>query len=138
LFIVLVVSAIFWAVGQQVNPFSVIGAFCTLHEGGAVLGVFPDWEYQESSVELKFGDRLFLFTGGITEAQDSRGEEFGVEKVAAFVKTHMASSAAELNEQLLAQILDIAACLGTVAIVTRWNAAHGSSRSKVLAIPLLH
>jgi phosphoserine phosphatase RsbU/P len=79
------------------------GAVRTLDEGGAVLGVFPDWEYQESSIELDPGDRLFLFTDGITEAEDSRGEEFGVEKVAAFVKTHVASSATELNEQLLAK-----------------------------------
>ncbi len=76
------------------------------HGGGAVLGVFPSWNYQDSSVNLKSGDRLLLFTDGITEAEDAQGEEFGVERVAAFGKEHAARSAAELNEQLLAQVSD--------------------------------
>jgi len=77
-----------------------------LGEGGAVLGVFPSWNYQDSSVNLKTGDRLLLFTDGITEAEDAQGEEFGVERVAAFARAHASSSAAELNEQLLAQVSD--------------------------------
>ncbi len=82
------------------------GAAHTLDQGGAVLGVFPSWKYQDSSVDLKSGDRLLLFTDGITEAEDKQGEEFGVVRVAAFGKAHAASSAAELNDQLLAQVSD--------------------------------
>lgn len=74
--------------------------------GGAVLGVFPSWNYQNSSVNLRSGDRLLLFTDGITEAENEQGEEFGVERVAAFGKAHAASSAAESNERLLAQVSD--------------------------------
>ena len=47
----------------------------TLDDGGAVLGVFPSWNYQDSSDNLKSGDRLLLFTDGITEAEDAQGEE---------------------------------------------------------------
>jgi hypothetical protein len=78
----------------------------TLDDGGAVLGVFPSWNYQDSSVNLKSGDRLLLFTDGITEAEDTQGEEFGVDRVAASGRAHAASSAAVLNEQLLAQVSD--------------------------------
>ena len=92
------------------HPYPILvsaGAAHTLDNGGgAVLGVFPSWNYQDSSVNLKSGDRLLLFTDGITEAEDSQGEEFGVERVAAFGKAHTANSAAELNEQLLAQVSD--------------------------------
>ena len=91
------------------HPYPILvsaGAAHTLDQGGAVLGVFPSWNYQDSSVNLKSGDRLLLFTDGITEAEDAQGEEFGVERVAAFGKAHAASSAAELNEQLLAQVSD--------------------------------
>ena len=92
------------------HPYPILvsaGTAHTLNHGdGAVLGVFPSWSYQDSSVNLKSGDRLLLFTDGITEAEDSQGEEFGVERVAAFGKAHTASSAAELNEQLLAQVSD--------------------------------
>ncbi len=91
------------------HPYPILvsaGAAHTLDYGGAVLGVFPSWNYQDSSVNLKSGDRLLLFTDGITEAEGAQGEEFGVERVAAFGKAHAASSAAELNEQLLAQVSD--------------------------------
>ena len=91
------------------HPYPILvsdGAAHTLDQGGAVLGVFPSWSYQDSKVNLKSGDRLLLFTDGITEAEDGQGEEFGVERVAAFGQGHAASSAAKLNEQLLAQVSD--------------------------------
>jgi sigma-B regulation protein RsbU (phosphoserine phosphatase) len=82
------------------------GVAHTLDQGSAVLGVFPSWDYQDFSVDLKSGDRLLLFTDGITEAEDAQGEEFGVERLAAFAKAHADSSAAALNEHLLALVSD--------------------------------
>ena len=82
------------------------GAVRTLDQGGAVLGVFPAWTYQESSVGLGPGDRLLLFTDGITEAEGPDGEEFGTEKVASFAKMHAANSAAKMNQELLAQVTE--------------------------------
>ena len=91
------------------HPYPILisaGAVHTLDNGGAVLGVFPSWNYEDFSVNLKSGDKLLLFTDGITEAENAQGEEFGVERLAAFGKAHAASSAAELNRQLLAQVSD--------------------------------
>jgi sigma-B regulation protein RsbU (phosphoserine phosphatase) len=78
----------------------------TLDQGGAVLGVFSAWKYEDFSVDLSPGDRLLLFTDGITEAEGPQGEEFGTEKVAAFAKAHAANSAAKINQQLLAQVTE--------------------------------
>ena len=89
------------------HPYPILvssGAVRTLEQGGAVLGVFPSWKYQESSVEFSSGDRLLLFTDGITEAEGPQGEEFGMERVAAFAKTHASDSAAKINERLLAEV----------------------------------
>src|SRR5271167_1258269 len=91
------------------HPYPILvsfGAVRTLDQGGAVLGVFPAWKYEESSVNLSPGDRLLLFTDGITEAEGPAGEEFGMEKVAAFAKTHTANSAAKMNKQLLAEVTE--------------------------------
>jgi len=91
------------------HPYPILvsgGALRTLDQGGAVLGVLPAWTYQDSSVDLSSGDRLLLFTDGITEAEGPRGEEFGMEKVAAFAKAHAANSAASMNQQLLAQVTE--------------------------------
>ena len=72
--------------------------------GGAVLGVFPTWKYEDSTVNLSPGARLLLFTDGITEAADPQGLEFGENALAAFAQSHCADSAAELNREILAQI----------------------------------
>lgn len=90
------------------HPYPILvssGAVQTLDlAGGAVLGVFPAWKYEEATVDLHSGDRLLLFTDGITEAANSQDEEFGMERVAAFAKTNFANSAAEMNRKLLAQV----------------------------------
>jgi sigma-B regulation protein RsbU (phosphoserine phosphatase) len=91
------------------HPYPILvssGPVRTLDQSGAVLGVFPDWAYQDSSVDLSAGDRLLLFTDGITEAEGPHGEEFGMEKVAAFAKTHAANSATRINQQLLAEVTE--------------------------------
>ncbi len=94
------------------HPYPILvsaGTARTLDHGGAVLGVFPSWDYHDLNLNLKSGDRLLLFTDGITEAENSQGEEFGVKRVAAFGEAQAASSATELNEQLLAQVSDFCA-----------------------------
>jgi len=75
-----------------------------LEHGGAVLGVFPDWKYEESTIELSAGDRLLLFTDGITEASDADGQEFEEANIARFAKANAGLSANELTKGLLAKV----------------------------------
>jgi sigma-B regulation protein RsbU (phosphoserine phosphatase) len=82
------------------------GSVRQLPAGGAVLGVFPTWEYGDSTIGLSPGDRLLLFTDGITEASGPDGQEFGEEKLAALAKANRTSSASELNSRVLAQVSD--------------------------------
>ena len=49
--------------------------------GNVVLGVFPGHDYADGEVRLAPGDSLFLYTDGITEAQNARNEEFGEERL---------------------------------------------------------
>jgi sigma-B regulation protein RsbU (phosphoserine phosphatase) len=73
---------------------------------GAVLGIFPAWEYRDSMIELSTGDRLLLFTDGITEASGSDGKEFGEDNLAVVVQGSNASPATQLNSRVLAQVSD--------------------------------
>lgn len=80
------------------------GSVRQLDQGGAVLGVFSDWKYDDSIVDLNPGDRLFLFTDGITEAEEANGREFGVDGITAFAKANPGGSASSLTNLLLAQV----------------------------------
>jgi phosphoserine phosphatase RsbU/P len=51
--------------------------------GGLVLGALPDSEYCNDRVTLDAGDRLVLFTDGVTESHDASGDEFGEERLVA-------------------------------------------------------
>jgi serine phosphatase RsbU (regulator of sigma subunit)/catechol 2,3-dioxygenase-like lactoylglutathione lyase family enzyme len=48
-----------------------------LESTGTLMGLFQDWECQIAEVELAPGDLLSLYTDGVTEAPNDRGEEFG-------------------------------------------------------------
>ena len=48
-----------------------------LEPTGTVLGIFRDWNCSLSEVTLAGGDTLLMFTDGVTEAENSLGEEFG-------------------------------------------------------------
>ena len=80
------------------------GSAYNLSEGGAVLGVFPDWNYTEGFAQLAPGDRLLLFTDGITEAARLDGEEFGESRVLKVVQAAAALSLGELKVSLLTEV----------------------------------
>jgi phosphoserine phosphatase RsbU/P len=44
-----------------------------LCEGGMVLGIFPDNQYEQAEMPLMSGDRLLFYTDGITEARNPEG-----------------------------------------------------------------
>ncbi len=49
--------------------------------GGIALGVAPGFKYEESSIILDPGDTIILYTDGVTEAMNTEGEEFGLDRL---------------------------------------------------------
>lgn len=80
------------------------GTVQPLENGGAVLGVFPQWKYEDSLLHLDPGDRLILFTDGITEASLPDGEEFGEERLIESAKSSEGQSTREMKTTLLADV----------------------------------
>ena len=72
-----------------------------LESGGPVLGVFPDAVYEEGVIDLLPGDRLAIFTDGITEAADSGGDEFGEERLMSILRTPDPAAATELRDAIM-------------------------------------
>jgi serine phosphatase RsbU (regulator of sigma subunit) len=79
------------------------GSLLRLSDGGPVLGEFADWSAAPGAIELLSGDRIVLYTDGMTEATNSVGEEFGEERLSRFVCAHRALPAAELHARTLAE-----------------------------------
>jgi len=52
-----------------------------LDSTGTLLGLFQDWDCSFSECELQPGDVLALYTDGITEAYNDKGQEFGEESL---------------------------------------------------------
>ena len=53
------------------------GKMETLETGGLPLGIEVGSKYETATIELQPGDALILFTDGVVEAFNERGEEFG-------------------------------------------------------------
>jgi len=72
-----------------------------LENGGAVLGVFPDWKYENSFLQFEPGDLLLLFTDGITEASLGAEEEFGEVRLVESACACLTRSACEIKTRVL-------------------------------------
>jgi len=64
----------------------------SLRGGGAVLGALPDWVYQDYTAQLQAGDKLLLWTDGITEAENAQLEEFGEERLVEAARIEVATA----------------------------------------------
>jgi sigma-B regulation protein RsbU (phosphoserine phosphatase) len=71
-----------------------------LGAGGPVLGVIADADYDQAQIALGAGDRLVLFTDGLTEARNPEDDEFGEDRLIDAAVTHRACSAPALQARL--------------------------------------
>jgi len=68
---------------------------------GWFIGISDDTEYEEKKITVTEGDRLFLYTDGITEAKNKDGEDFGEIRLARFIKNNQNLSGKEFCNSLL-------------------------------------
>jgi sigma-B regulation protein RsbU (phosphoserine phosphatase) len=87
--------------GHNPPPLGTVGGIRRLDRGGGVLGIFPDWPYEEEEVILNPGDRLLLYTDGITESRNAADEEFGEERLLRFMQSAPHADAAALSKDVI-------------------------------------
>jgi sigma-B regulation protein RsbU (phosphoserine phosphatase) len=76
-----------------------------LNENGLLLGVRPGEEYPQTEFTLEAGDRLLVYTDGLVEAVNARGEAFGEAHLGEFIATHQDLPAEQFAERLLDKVL---------------------------------
>jgi sigma-B regulation protein RsbU (phosphoserine phosphatase) len=76
------------------------GTVTRLGEGGPVLGVFTDAGYEQGHIQIGSGDRILMFTDGVTEARNADDEEFGEERLVAAAVANRACSAPAMEARL--------------------------------------
>jgi phosphoserine phosphatase RsbU/P len=79
-----------------------------LHATGAALGIAEQSRYREYSVPLSSGDIIVLYTDGITEAENSRGEMFGTERLVQLVRESTALSPQEIVDTVVGRVIAFA------------------------------
>lgn len=71
---------------------------------GTVLGVFPDGHYEQGSFSIGTGDRLVLYTDGITEGRNPAGDEFAEERLIESAARHRALPADDMLARMLRDV----------------------------------
>lgn len=91
---------------------SASGRITRLASDDGVLGL-AGWHYRAKQISLSSGDRLVLFTDGVTEAMNAADEEFGEASLLDLLQQHRGLAAPHLKKRVIAEVL--AHCDGRVS-----------------------
>ena len=75
-----------------------------LEAGGIPLGIFEDASYRVETTRLGAGDYLVIFTDGVVEAINSKGDEYGEAELTRLVDRRVAAAPSELLRGLLEEL----------------------------------
>ena len=84
------------------------GEFESLSDGGLLLGVLDDAKYSVGRMKLDRRDTLLIFSDGILESQNARGEEFGYDRLKAELTKAKSTSADAILFSVLGAVQDFA------------------------------
>jgi phosphoserine phosphatase RsbU/P len=104
-----------------------------LADGGIVLGMFPDAKYSDVAVQFDAGNRLLLFTDGITEATNTGGQEYGEDRLRQALERDASGDTATLHSKLMQDVSEF--CHGnfvddaTLVLVSFLSSAKAPPRS---------
>lgn len=71
---------------------------------GIPLGSFPEFVYKDQSLVLERGDRLVVYTDGITEAENESQEQYSAKRLQSFLSRTTGYSSAEIIDALLMDV----------------------------------
>ena len=75
-----------------------------LGSGGLPLGILPDYDYREGRTQLRTGDVLVVYSDGVTETQNPRGDEFGTVRLQEVVGQNLQLTASGIRDKIEAAL----------------------------------
>jgi len=71
-----------------------------LESGGFPLGILPTAEYELGETSLAPGEALVVYSDGVSEAANLRGDEFGLDRLSEVVSRNLTASASGLRDKV--------------------------------------
>ena len=71
-----------------------------LASGGFPLGIMPMAEYEIGETRIGAGEALVVYSDGVSEAANLKGEEFGMERLSQVISKNLAASASGLRDKV--------------------------------------
>jgi serine phosphatase RsbU (regulator of sigma subunit) len=75
---------------------------------GGALGMSPQLDVEQASVQLAVGDTIVLYTDGITEARNADGDEFGEKRLRSLLQSLSTTSPAAICDEVIAAVTQFA------------------------------
>ena len=97
-------KALYSAAGHPPMLLSRAGRLERIESNGLVLGVMPDPAYPLREIPIIPGDRLLLYTDGLIEAENAKGQAFGDTRLEEIVLSDKSRCASELTDKLFNEI----------------------------------
>jgi sigma-B regulation protein RsbU (phosphoserine phosphatase) len=88
------------------NPPLIVGqsGVRRLEVGGPIVGLFESATFEEETVVLAPGDRLIVFSDGVSEALSAEGEEYGEERILAVADLNPVAPPHDLLQAIFADV----------------------------------
>ncbi|MBI5868362.1 MAG: serine/threonine-protein phosphatase [candidate division Zixibacteria bacterium] len=84
---------------------TVDGRMVTLDTGGPIVAAFGWSKYEQETIQLAPGERLVVFTDGVTEAANPADEQFGEPRLEEILKQNAQAKAADTIQHVLDAVL---------------------------------
>jgi len=109
------------------NPPVLVKKDCVarLETGGMILGLFDFAKYDQECVQMEQGDTLVVFSDGISEAQDTAGEEYGDDRLISCLTANRGRTPAGMREALLTSVRTFTAGASQTDDMTLLIVRHG-------------
>jgi len=77
------------------------GRLRKMHTSGMPVGMLEEAQFQTLQAQLEPGDKIVIYSDGLTEAENSEGQFFETERLRVLLRNHARNTAVELHQALI-------------------------------------